>query len=391
MTVKGYERHLKITQLACQKAAHSVNKLSKTLQSISDLQTIAFEGNRVNVLGKIRSPCIHQLDLECLRTSNAKVIDLSEHVTNLTSICQLDHSRLAILDNYRSNISIFDLNLQNKTASIDINELENVRNSHLSFNSNLYSIQTNYCAYDHFPVPRRVFINTMERNEIIVLDHTLGCLNKIIKPFDIKTQRSIFEISLQNRNIFVLDNLNRRLRKFHEDGTFTWIDLKLEVEENPELVGYLDKLNKPLNNLISIPNLFAVADDVIALYMPIVNEIQIVDLKSGKSLSKILLEHDEKLSGLCFAYKDLVVYSKKSARLRVYRHLESNHARTSFEMAFERILANLIQLDYDNKITATTTTLSSSFAFGHKSIEFLDNRLFILFSESNLLVMLECH
>lgn len=130
--------------------------------------------------------------------ARVKLVDLFDYTTNLTSMCSLDDESVLVLDNYLNSVSLFDKNF-NLLKSVCLNEFANVRQSRLTFNSNLYGVTAS---------SRYVYINNSDRNQIVVLDRELRGIKAIFAPLKCK---SIFEVETYEDLVFVLDNQNRQM------------------------------------------------------------------------------------------------------------------------------------------------------------------------------------
>lgn len=155
-------------------------------------------------LGKLTCT-LKPLILEDVVDSRVKFVNLFGYTTNLTSVCSLDNDdqdnnkdNILVLDNYLNSVSLFDKHF-NLIKTVWLNELGNVREARLTFNSNLYGVVAS---------SRYVYVNNCDCNQIIVLDRALTGLKSIFSPLKSK---SIFEVDTCADFVFVFDNQNREV------------------------------------------------------------------------------------------------------------------------------------------------------------------------------------
>lgn len=173
-----------------------VNKLRNFKTSIKQLPR-----DKSLWFGKLLST-LKPLVVNEILNSSVRLVDMFGYTTNLTSLCPLDNGEgILVLDNYLNSVNLFDKNL-NLVKSVCLNDLANVRQSHLAFNANLYGIAAS---------SKYVYINNMDQNQIVVLNHALNNIKAIFTP--LKT-RSMFEIDTYADTLFVLDNRNRELYRY---------------------------------------------------------------------------------------------------------------------------------------------------------------------------------
>jgi hypothetical protein len=322
-------------------------------------------------IGRITSP-FNDVDPSLLENASIKMIDLSEKVDNLTSLCAYGDDYMIALDNYTTSMIIFDKEF-NFVLKQSLNDIFNLRKNHLIMNTNLYGILcSNNLNSDY------IYINNMEKSEIIILEKNLQILKAIIKPFErIPKEKPVeighhyekpFEIDILRNNLYVLDNMNKSILKYSLDGIYEEsIQLEtVELDMYKELIEKLDKHHKYIN----IPNSFAISNQKIAILLPIQNEIHIHAL-NGK-LSHIIKSCYEHLS-MCFVNDNLALYCRLNGHISIFKENQNGE----YEIIFKKFYHRLVQKE--NKF---------SYSFNHKSIMFIDSKLIILFSENSTLAYL---
>ena len=155
--LKEYSSTKSNLDLICMPIFDSTRKLES--YSVSKKK---FPKNSKILLGSLCSPYL-SISLRDMKRSTSVPIDLSEFITNLTSLCQVENGNFLALDNYLN--SIVELSSKFKfIRSVYLNNLDGVRHSHLCYNSNFYGLVSS---------ENLVYVNNMERNKILVLDNKL--------------------------------------------------------------------------------------------------------------------------------------------------------------------------------------------------------------------------
>lgn len=293
---------------------------------------------------------------------------MNEYTPNLTSVCLLnDNQQILLLDNYTNSVSIFDKNF-NLIKSVCLNDFDHVRQSHMTFNSNLYGIVAS---------SKYVYINSMDRNEIIVLDKELESIKTIFQPLRVK---SIFEVEVSGDFVYVFDNRNREVFRYDQQGVL--IDtIKLE---STSLEKYAEKMSEIENSekFANISNSFAISDrsEFIACFRPFIGEINVH--KFDGSIYQVIENVFDRKTSLSFMSNYLWAYNGSSGSILFFEKRDKERSDCVCGSYFDLV----------GKITKTKLINEQEYSFisCHKKILFFNNRLFVLFSENNCFGYIQC-
>lgn len=195
---------LKNTQKISQDLRRSEKKFKTILSELTNFRASIkpLHRDRSIWLGKLSST-LKPLNFSDITDSRVKYVDLLDYTTNLTSMCSLnnDSEQIVVLDNYLNSLSLFDKEF-NLIKFVCLNDMGNVRQARLTFNSNLYGItaSSNY-----------VYVNNSDRNQIVVLDKALNGIKSIFAPLKCKPSSSMFEVETYADWVYVFDNQNREV------------------------------------------------------------------------------------------------------------------------------------------------------------------------------------
>jgi hypothetical protein len=392
----------------------SLSEISNRLYDLSyttasfHLSTRKFPKFKNTLVGKLMSS-LKPVDLFAFKSSKSTLIDLSEEVTNLSSLCQLDNNNFLALDSYLNSIVEFDAKFK-FIRSVCLNEMPGVQQQKITFNSNFYSILAN---------KKSVFINNMESNEVIVVDRALSRIDTIFSPA-FESSRPIFLCECYRNTLFIL-NYKERLILVYDDSVSEVNRIKLEQLEVECNEKQVNKANETISDeLINTCNTFTINDKFIAVSVPFLTQVHIYNLE-GKRCQKIEIGCHK--TSLCLADELLVCFSRwsKIGSILVYElkveleerdeedeDLNDNTETTAEiggEVAEEEETAEVDKED-KNELAAEDSSLLKftwwccrkdlktkekfCFMFSHKSIVFYQNCLMVLFSRECMIVLIPC-
>jgi hypothetical protein len=317
------------------------------------------------------------LEINSVKFSRLKKIDLSLLTSNLTSLCILDNGNILVLDSYMNSINELDSKFR-FLREIRLNEdLSGVRESRMTFNSNFYGI----LATKNF-----VHINNMECNEIIILDKSLDRMERIFSPIADENRSSIFLCEVYKNFVYVLSYAKKIVLKFDEKGVKLSEPVHLEsLDFSTFDQEFQEKLEKS-KHLVNVCNSFTLNDTCLSCAVPLLSEIHLYNLSNGKLCNRIQSNYDH--FSLCTAENYLINFSRIKGSFYVYKF------KTNDETAREEI--NNFQnfnLEFVFKtIRKYSKSLKQkfSYSFSHKSILYCKNCLYILFSEENFIISIDC-
>lgn len=357
----GIERQLN-------QAAKNINKYSKKLENFQ-LSSKSLLKDRQFFIGKLYGP-LKQIDLYNFVNSELDLVDFSEYLSNLTSLCQMKDGKILVLDNFMNSVVVFDKYFRFLNI-VFINDIVSVKEAKLAFNSNLYSISSS----DNY-----IHINNMERNEILVFDKNMSILKSIFSPipktnYSSKFNSFEFEIQFYDDHVYVLNNPNRVIFKFSELGNLV-DEIKLEEYNMEKFADHvLEKIDK---NLIIIPKSFAINDNKIACVLPILNEIHIYGLDDGKLIFTIETKFD-KLSDISILFERdcLVSYCKYYGSLLIYKQGTDTNGNMEYNLAIEKRFPKL-------------RSKLGVYFYSNKSIFLVENQIAVVISDQNLIGLTNC-
>lgn len=268
-------------------------------------------------IGKLVGP-YNQVNIHELQQSKPVYVDLSEHITNLTSLCQTYNNHYLALDNYFNTVVYFDSGF-NFIKSVNLNNL--IRKQNFALNSNFYGIVTH---------ENHVYINNMERNEILVLDNTLSRIIRVLNPVRGQT-RSIFSLETFGNFLFVLAYPNKQLIKLDSSG----VELETVQLETPDTECYQEVMNKmeSPSQVLNASSSFVVGHDIVALVAPFVKEIHVYNMKG---VLRCKLENESEKLVICWADNYLLAYNRSLGSVLIFDRLSNTDSTFQLVSKFKK-------------------------------------------------------
>jgi hypothetical protein len=322
--------------------------------------------NKSQMLGKLFSP-IKNIQIQDLKETQAETADLSDFVANITAVCETPDQHILVLDNYQALIVEMKTSLE-PIRKCYLNEIQGIRSAHLTFNANLYSIA---CS------PQYVYINHMERNEIIILNRQMTFLKALFSPVLPKAslmKTAIFKFELVEKFIYVFHvDSDKTLLQYNELGECLIEEIRLEKLDAEKYMEMMpnEKFDASVLNICSS---VAINSHNIVCCNPILNELHVYNLR-GRLLQTI--QNENEIKCVCFmAEKFLVSYSPINQTLFIYE--TENKELSEFYQC--ELAIKFKELMKETK----------SINFIHQKLVFFRNQLFILYEGKTFLKMIYC-